>query len=80
MNYSKAVNDKTIHKLQNLLLRAVLITIYKIFIRVNLDYGSIFLWSSICLFMKNWDRCAYLCLAIAGAVQGISRKRYFTKD
>ena len=42
MNYSKAVNDKTIHKLQNLLLRAVLIAIYKIFIRVNLDYGSIF--------------------------------------
>ena len=66
--HSKTVNDKTVHKLENLLLRGVLVTIYKVFIRDHLDCGSIFYDQAYVFSPKTEINFAYVCLVIAGAI------------
>ena len=74
--------DKTIgllRKLQNLLPRTALITIYKTFVRPHLDYGDILCDQAFNLsFQQKLEPIQYrACLVITGAMQGTSREKIY---
>ena len=66
-----------LRKLQNLLPRTALITIYKAFVRPQLDYGDILCDQVFNLsFQQKLESIQYrACLAITGAIRGTSRKK-----
>ena len=63
-----------LRKLQNLLPRSTLITIYKAFVRPHLDYGDILYKQAYNMsFHQNREAIQYNpCLAITGAIRGTS--------
>ena len=74
--------NKTIgllRKLQNLLPRTALITIYKAFVRPHLDYGDILYEQTFNLsFQQKLESIQYrACLAITGEMRGISREKVY---
>ena len=74
--------NKTIgilRKLQNLLPRSALITIYKAFVRPHLDYGDILYDQAFNLsFQQKLESIQYTaCLAITGAIRGTSREKIY---
>ena len=78
LNVFKKVN-KTIgllRKLQNLLPRATLITLYKTFVRPRLDYGDILYDQAFNIsFHDRLESVQYnTCLAITGAIRGTSKE------
>ena len=74
--------DKTIdllHKLQNLLSRSTLITIYKAFVRPHLDYGDI-LYDQTCnsSLHEKLESIQYnACLALTRATRGSSKEKIY---
>ena len=74
--------NKTIgllRKLQNLLPRTALITIYKAFVRPHLDYGDILYYQAFNLpFQQKLESIRYTaCLAITGTIRGTSREKIY---
>ena len=74
--------NKTIglfHKLQNILPRSLLFTIYKSFIRPHIDYGDITYEQAYnTSFHQKLERLQYnACLAITGAIRGTSREKLY---
>ena len=66
-----------LRKLQNLLPRTALITIYKAFVRPHLDYGDI-LYAFNLSFQQKLDSIQYrVCLAITGAIRGTYREKIY---
>ena len=68
-----------LRKLQHVLLRQTLITIYKSFVRPYLDYGDI-LYDKVFneSFHQKIESIQYnACLAIAGAIRGSSREKIY---
>ena len=70
-----------LRKLQNLLPRDALITIYKVFVRPHLDYGNILCDQVFNLsFQQKLESIQYrACLAITGAIRGTSREKIYQK-
>ena len=70
-----------LRKLQNLLPRSSLITIYEAFVRSHLDYGNIIYYQvySIPFHQKLETIQHNACLFITGAIRGTSKKT-FTKN
>ena len=68
-----------IRKFQNLLPRAALITLYKAFVRLRLDYGDIlFDQAHNASFHQKLESLQYsACLAITGAIRGSSREKLY---
>ena len=68
-----------LRKLQNLLPRAALIMIYKAFARPHLDDGDILYYQAFNLsFQQKLESIQYrACLAITGAIRGISREKIY---
>ena len=68
-----------LRKLQNLLPRAPLITIYKSFIRPHLDYGDMIYDQTFNMsFQQKMETVQYnAALAITGTVRGSSRERLY---
>ena len=66
-------------KLQKLLPRTALITIYKAFVRSYLDYGDILYDQAFNLsFHQKLESIQYrACLAVTGAIQGTSRETIY---
>ena len=66
-------------KLQNLLPRAALITIYKAFIRPHLDYADILYdQGNNMSFQQKLESIQYnTCLAITGVIQGTSKEKLY---
>ena len=82
LNIETTKINKTIrffHKLQNFLPRAILIAIYKAFLRPHLDYGDILYDQAFNLFFQQkLDSIKYIaCLAITGAIRGTSREKIY---
>ena len=82
MNIVTTNVNKTIgllRKLQNLLPRTALITIYKAFVRPHLDYGDILYDQAFNLsFQQKLESIQYrACLAITGAIRGTSRENIY---
>ena len=73
--------NKTIgllRKLQNILPRSALLTIYKSFIRPHIDYGDIIYNQAYKTFHIKLERLQYnACLAITGAIRGTSREELY---
>ena len=74
--------NKTIgllRKLQNILPRSTLLTIYKSFIRRHLDYGDIIYDQAYnASFRQKLELLLYnACLAITGAIRGIAREKLY---
>ena len=74
--------NKTIEflrKLQNILPRSALLTIYKSFIRPHLDYGDIIYDQAYnTSFHQKIELLQYnACLAITGAIRGTSREKLY---
>ena len=70
-----------LRKLQNILPRALLVTIYKSFIRLHLDYGDI-LYDQMFnnSFHEKLELIQYnAALAITGAIRGSSREKLYQK-
>ena len=62
-------------KLQSLLPRAALITIYKAFVRSYLDYDDVFFNAS---FHEKLESIQYnACLALTGAIRGTSKEKIY---
>ena len=62
-------------KLQSLLPRAALITIYKAFVRPYLDYDDVFFNAS---FHEKLESIQYnACLALTGAIRGTSKEKIY---
>ena len=68
-----------IRKLQNLLPRTALITLYKAFVRPHLDYGNIIYdQAHNASFHQKLESLQYnACLAITGAIRGSSREKIY---
>ena len=68
-----------IRKLQNLLPRTALITLYKAFVRPHLDYGDIIYdQAHNASFHQKLESLQYnACLAITGAIRGSSREKIY---
>ena len=68
-----------LRKLQNLLPRTALVTIYKAFVRPHLDYGDILYDQVFNLsFQQKLESIQYrACLAITGAIRDTSRKKMY---
>ena len=68
---------KLLQKLQNLLPRSALITIYKAFVRPYLDYGDILNDQAYNMsFHRKLESIRYnACLAITGAIRGTSKEK-----
>ena len=81
LNVFKTVNRTIglIRKLQNVLPRITLVTIYKAFVRSHLDYGDIFYNQAFNNFFH--DRLESIqynaCLTIMGAIRGTSREKLY---
>ena len=71
------ITSGLLRKLQNLLPRNTLITIYKAFVRPQLDYGDILYDQTFNLsFQEKLESIQYrACLVITGAIQGTSREK-----
>ena len=74
--------NKTIgllRKLQNILPRSALLTIYKSFIRPHIDYGDIIYGQAYnTSFHQKLERLQYnACIAITGAIRGTSREKLY---
>ena len=74
--------NKTIgllHKLQNLLSRSTLITVYKAFVRPHLDYGDILFDETYnSSFREKLESIQYnACLALTGAIRGSSKEKLY---
>ena len=67
-----------IRKLQNLLPRTVLITMYKVFVRPHFDYGdTLYNQAHNASFHQKLESFQYnACLAITGAIRRSSREKY----
>ena len=82
-NHLKMVTTKInktiglLHKLQNLSPRTALITVYKAFVRLHLDYGYILFDQAFDLpFHQKLESIQYrTCLAVTGAIPGIPREK-----
>ena len=70
-----------LRKLSNVLPRQALVTIYKVFVRPDLDYGDVLYYqtfnNSFHAKMKSIQYNA--CLAITGAIRGTSREKSLPK-
>ena len=68
-----------LRKLQNLLERTILITIYKASVRPHLDYGDILYDQAFHLsFQQKLESIQYrACLAITGAIRGTSGEKIY---
>ena len=68
-----------LRELQNLLLRKSLITVYKSFIRPNLDYLDIIYDQAYnTSFHRKWESIQYnAALAITGAIRATSKEKLF---
>ena len=68
-----------IRKLQNLLPRTALITLYKAFVRPHLDYGDIIYdQAHNALFHQKLESLQYnACLTITGAIRGSPREKIY---
>ena len=81
LNLFKKVNKTMglLGKLQNLLPRTTLITIYKAFVRPHLDYGDILYDQAFnSSFHDRLESVQYnACLAIMGAIRGTSREKLY---
>ena len=68
-----------LRKLQNLLPRTALITIYKAFVRPHLDYSDILYDQAFNLsFQHKLESIQYrACLAITGAIRGTSKEKIY---
>ena len=69
-------------KLQNILLRELLVTIYKLFVRPYLDYGDIvYEWAYNSSFHQNIESIQYsaAALRITGAIRGDSLEKTYQK-
>ena len=68
-----------LRKLQNILQRSALLTIYKIFIGTHLDYGDIIYDQAYnASFHQKLELLQYnACLAITGAIRGTSREKLY---
>ena len=66
-----------IQKLQNVLLRLALMTIYKAFVRPNLDYGDVIKDETYNkTFLQKLESIRYsACLALSGAIRESSREK-----
>ena len=76
--------NKTIgllRKLQNLLPRTALMTVYKAFVRPHFDYDDILYDQAFNLsFQQKLESIQYrACLAITGAIRGSSREKIYQK-
>ena len=76
--------NKTIgllRKFQNFLLRKLLLTIYKSFIRPHLDYGDVIYYQSYnTFFHQRLESLQYnAALAITGAIRGTSRENLYSE-
>ena len=84
-DHLKMVSTKTtkticlLRKLQNLLPRSALITIYKAFVRPHLDYGDIIYDKAYNMsFHQKLESIQYnACLAITGAIRGTSKEKLY---
>ena len=66
-----------LRKLQNLLPRTALITIYKAFVRPHLDYSDI-VTIKLLSFQRKLESIQYrACLAITGAIRGTSKEKIY---
>ena len=74
---SKTIN--LLRKLQNLLPRSALITLYKSFIRPHLDYGDVIYDEAYnSTFHQKLETIQYnACLAITGAIKGTSKEKLY---
>ena len=76
---SAKINKTTglLRKLQNVLPRSALVTIYKAFIRPHLDYGDILYDKAYNMsFHQKLESIQYnACLAITGAIRGTSKEK-----
>ena len=76
----KTINKTIGHlcKLENILPRPALLTIYKTFVRPHLDYGGILCEQAYSAsFHKKLELLKYnTCLAITGAIEALQRKSY----
>ena len=81
LNVFKTVNRTIglIRKLQNVLPRITLVTIYKAFVRPHLDYGDILYHQAFNnSFHDRLESIQYnACLAITGAIRGMSREKLY---
>ena len=81
LNVFKTVNRTIglIRKLQNVLPRISLVTIYKAFVRPHLDYGDILYDQAFNnSFHDRLESIQYnACLAITGAIRGMSREKLY---
>ena len=68
-----------LRKLQSLLLRAALITIYKAFVRSHLDYDYVFYDQTFnASFHEKIESIQYnACLALTGAIRGTSKEKIY---
>ena len=78
-NVSKTIG--LLRKLQKILPRPLLITIYKSFIRPHLDYGDIIYDQvyNVCIHPKLESIQYNVALAITGAIRGTSREKLYHK-
>ena len=79
MTLNKVNKTIGLRKLQNILTRSALLTIYKSFIRLHLDYGDIIYDQA---YNKSFHQKLELlqynaCLAITGAIRGTSREKLY---
>ena len=79
LSFEKHLETVLIHKLQNLLPRTALITLYKAFVRPHLDYGDIIYGQAHnASFYQKLESVQYnACLAINGAICGLSREKIY---
>ena len=83
--HCKTILDKTnktiglLHKLQSLLPRAALITIYKAFVRPHLDYGDVLYDQTFnASFHEKLESIQYnACLALTGAIKDTSKDKVY---
>ena len=86
-DHYKTVLNKTngtiglLHKLQNLLPREALITIYKAFVRPHLDHSDVlFDLAFNCSSHENLESIQYnACLALTGTIRGTSKEKLYQK-
>ena len=67
-----------LHKLQNLIPRSSLLTIYKAFVRPHLDHDIIYDEAYNASFHQKLEKFQYnACLAMTGAIRGTSKENFY---